>query len=95
MLSKQTLKNAIFTRMPSKFLINNKTFKLNFQFLAAIKPPRGSFKEEIRRQIIFEFQKRWIHDHSREREVFDMYLSEIKRDRRSFLEACLALISGN
>ncbi|KAI6177549.1 Carboxylic ester hydrolase [Aphelenchoides bicaudatus] len=59
----------------------------------AIKPPRGSFKEEIRRQIIFEFQKRWIHDHTREKEVFDLYLSEAKRDRRSYMEACLALIS--
>uniref|UniRef100_A0A1I7SK64 Carboxylic ester hydrolase n=1 Tax=Bursaphelenchus xylophilus TaxID=6326 RepID=A0A1I7SK64_BURXY len=58
----------------------------------AIKPPRGSFKEEIRRQIVFDFQKRKIHDAAREKAIFDMYLNEVQRNnRRQYVTACMTV----
>lgn len=75
-------------------MLNGRNTLLEFSFAAAIKPPRGSLKEELRRQIAFEFQKRWIHDNTLEEEILSMYLGEIKKDRRSYMTACISLISG-
>ncbi|KAI6233818.1 Carboxylic ester hydrolase [Aphelenchoides fujianensis] len=60
----------------------------------ALKPPRGSFREEVRRQIMIEFGKRRVHEHTRELHALDLYLEGIKReDRKAYLAACLCLIS--
>ncbi|KAI6188826.1 Carboxylic ester hydrolase [Aphelenchoides besseyi] len=60
----------------------------------ALKPPRGSFREEVRRQIMNEFRKRRIHENAREKLALDLYLNGINReDRNSYLAACLCLIS--